>query len=176
MSAPHTPSGDRWTAVASAVIAVLAALATLFANHRSISALSVKNDAILTTAKASDLYTTYQTRRVRVAMYSSLLTAGIIPDPKARENATASMNSDQASSVSTLAAAKELETKAEGEQVQSQGLLHSYETLEISATLFEIAIVFASISALTTSRMMLWGGVGLSGAGLVLMAIGLLQH
>jgi hypothetical protein len=47
---------DRLIPLVTAVIAVLAALGTLFAHHRSIEALVVKNDSIVATAKATDQY------------------------------------------------------------------------------------------------------------------------
>jgi hypothetical protein len=155
-------TNDRLTAVASAIIAVLAALATLFANHRSITALSLKNDAVLTTAKASDLFATYQTKRVRIAIYSAL-------------DKPANLSNDQSSSIATLGEAKKLQDRAALEQEHSDALLHSYETFEVAATLFEIAIVFASIAALTSSRLLLWFGVGLSGVGLILLVVGFVQ-
>ena len=46
------PSAGRLLSLAAAVIAVLAALGTLFSHHRSITALAVKNEAILTQARA----------------------------------------------------------------------------------------------------------------------------
>ena len=45
--------GNRLRSAAIAVIAVLAALGTLFAHHRSIEALTSKNQAILLQARAS---------------------------------------------------------------------------------------------------------------------------
>ena len=161
MSAP-THGGDRLTAVASAIIAVLAALATLFANHRSISALSIKNDAILSTAKASDLFANYETKRVRVAIYEAL-------------NKPSDSKADRASSIAVLGEAKKLQDRSVMEQERSESLLHSYETFEIAATLFEISIVFASIAALTSSRILLAAGLSVSGVGVVLIVLGFLQ-
>ncbi len=161
MSAP-SHGGDRMTALASAIIAVLAALATLFAHHRSISALSLKNDAVLTTAKASDLYASYQTKRLRISFYDAL----------GKPDAIAT---DQSASISTLAEARKLQDQSASQEEQSEKLLQSYETFEIAATLFEIAIVFASISALTASRPMLWFGLAISAAGIIMGAIGFLQ-
>ena len=40
--------GSKLVSLAAAIIAVLAALGTLFSHHRSISALTAKNEAILT--------------------------------------------------------------------------------------------------------------------------------
>ena len=46
--------GPRFIPLISAIIAVLAAIGTLASHHRSIEATMMKNEAILTTAKASN--------------------------------------------------------------------------------------------------------------------------
>lgn len=168
-------AGDRLTALLSAIFAVLAALGTLFAHHRSIAALALKNDAILTTAKSSDLYSAYQTKRVRVALYSTLLSADVIAKPSARAQADGELKSDRSASLATLEQARALEARAASEQQRAERLLGSYETLELATTLFEIAIVFSSIAALSSQRVMLWSGVAISAIGMVLGLIGFLQ-
>lgn len=92
-------SGNRLVSLAAAIVAVLAALGTLFSHHRSIAALAAKNEAIL----------------------------------------------------------------------------KSCEILQFATTLFEIAIVFVSISALAGARLLLPFGCGVSVVGLVFLVIGLLQ-
>ena len=177
MSGPSTQPGssDRPLPLISAIIAVLAALGTLFSHHRSISALALKNDAILTTAKAYDEYTTFETKHVRAAMYQTLLAGDVISNPAARNAAQAALNHEQASSLAVLTDAKTLEQQAASEQKRSDGLLRSYETLEIATTLFEVAIVLTSISALTGSRPLLWTSVGASAIGIAMMVFGLYQ-
>lgn len=173
-SAQHSGS-DRIVVLVSAIIAVLAALGTLFAHHRSISALALKNDAIVTTAKASDQYQTFETKRVRVAMYQTMLAGDVISKPAARKASQAAMDHEQASSLAVLNDAKALERQAAAQQRRSDDVLHSYETLEVATTLFEIAIVLTSISALTGSRPLLWSSIGASAIGVAAMIAGFLQ-
>jgi hypothetical protein len=163
---------NRLIPLVSAIIAVLAAVGTLLSHHRSIEALTTKNNAILTTAKASDQYTTYQTKRVRVALYSTLLAGDVIANPKARANAQKELDHEAASSLAVLHNAQGLEQRAAQEQVESEALMSSFVTLEVGTTLFEISIVLASISALTKSRVLLWVAVGLSAIGVVLLIVG----
>ncbi len=163
---------DRLIPLVAAIIAVLAALGTLVSHHRSIEAITSKNNAILTTAKASDQFTTYQTKRVRVALYSTLLAGDVITNPKARANAQKELDHEAASSVAVLQNAQALEQRAAREQQESEGLMSSFVTLEVGTTLFEISIVLSSISALTKSRALLWVAVGLSAIGVVLLVVG----
>ena len=62
-------SGNKLVSLAAAIIAVLAALGTLFSHHRSIAALSAKNQAILTQARATDTYNAYEAKQIRYNIY-----------------------------------------------------------------------------------------------------------
>lgn len=157
-----TRSHDRLVPFFTAIVAVLAALGTLFAHHRSIQALSLRNDTLLSTVKASDQYGYYQTKQLKVTLYQALNQRG----PLAEE---------QRSSLVVYAQAKALEGQAEHEQERSESYLNSFETLEIATTLFEISIAFASIAALTDARMILYAGAALTAIGLVVGIIGYLQ-
>ncbi len=164
--------GQRFIPLVAAIIAVLAALGTMLSHHRSVEALNLKNNAILTTTKASDQYTTYQTKRVRVAVYSTLLLGDVIRAPKGRANTQKALDHEQATSVAILKEAQRLEQRAAEEQQESEKLMASFVTLEVGTTLFEIAIVLSSISAMTQSRALLWVAIGTSVIGIILLVIG----
>lgn len=166
---------DRLIPLAAAIIAVLAALGALFAHHRSISALSVKNEAILFQAKASDQYNYYEAKRVKYAVYTALLSAGAFKNDADRNKMQATANHEQTSSLDILGRAQTLERQAAQEQERSESILRSFETLEIATTLFDISIVLVSISALSETRIMLYLGCGLSAIGVVFLTIGYLQ-
>ncbi|MHB8147608.1 MAG: DUF4337 family protein, partial [Vulcanimicrobiaceae bacterium] len=161
--------------LAAAIIAVLAALGTLFAQHRSISALSVKNDSILSQTRALDLYNYYQARRTRFTVYSALIAAGMPSDAAARKRLEGAAALENRASAQTLAEAKRFESTSEHEQDRSESILQSFETLEVATTLFEIAIVFVSISALSQTRLLLYLAGGMGAAGLAFLIFGLLQ-
>jgi hypothetical protein len=165
---------DRLIPLASAIIAVLAALGTMLAHHRSIQALSAKNEAIITTAKASDRYAYYQSQRTRVVVYQAFVAAGAAKGDAERSLRTTA-GREQTASLAVLADAKKLEARAVAQEQHSESLLGSFETLEIATTLFEIAIVFSSISALTETRSLLWAGIGLAAVGVALAIAGLAQ-
>lgn len=168
----HVAKGYRFIPLVSAIVAVLAALGTMLSHHRSIEALTMKNNAILTTAKASDQYTAYLTKRVRVAVFSTLIMGDVIRDPKGRASTQKSLDHEQATSAAVLQEAQRLEKRAAEEQEQSETLMSSFVTLEVGTTLFEIAIVLTSISALTQSRALLWVAIGISAIGVILLPVG----
>lgn len=167
----HTRSGDRLIPLISAIIAVLAALGTLFAHHKSIQAIALKNEALRDWIKASDQYSYYQAKRSRIITYTALIDAGVARDAAAAAKLKQNVDHEERSSLAVLSDAQSLDAKANAIQDHAQGELASFQTFEIATTLFEVAIVLASISALTRNQLLLWGGTGLSAIGAVLLAI-----
>ncbi len=161
--------------LSTAIFAVLAALSTLFAHNRSISALSVKNEAILAQSKASDRYAYYQARRVTYHLYAALLQTDLIARPKVRDALQQAANREQTSSLSVLADAKSFEAKAAADEDHAEAILRGFETLELASTLFEIAIVLGSISALSDNRAVLAFGGALATLGCGFLVFGLMQ-
>jgi Domain of unknown function (DUF4337) len=163
---------DRLIPFFSAIIAVLAALGTLFSHHRSIQALALRNEALLLTAKASDQYNYYQTQQLKATLYRALLAENPSSQTGKADTLRNSLKAEERSSIAVFVQARAFEQQAEDEQQRAVALLESFERLEIATTLFEISIAFASIAALTSARLMLWVGVMLSAFGLVLGLIG----
>lgn len=160
---------------AAAIIAVLASLGTLFSHHRSISALAFKNEAILTQSKASDQFAYYQAKRIKFTIYSALVSAGVPKDAAAAKALKNVADHEATTSLAVLSSAQALEKQAIEDQERSEGTLKSFETLEIGTTLFDIAIVFVSISALSQTRPLLYLGCAMSVVGIAYTAIGYFQ-
>lgn len=146
----------------TAMVAVLAALGTLYSHHRSIQALALRNQAVLLTAKATDQYNHYETTQLRATLYQ------LEKMPKA-------LADEERSSIGIYNRAKSYENEADALQDRAVALLTSFETLEIATTLFEISIAFASIAALTGTRSTLIVALCLCAAGLVIGIIGYFQ-
>lgn len=167
-------SHDRLLPIIAAILAVLTALASLFAHHKSISALALKTDATLAQSRSSDKYAYYESKRIKFHIYSALAqssqtlkTRAVLEKVADREAAAADPIAKEADHF-----AKESEARSQ----ESENVLKQYETLELSATLFEISIVFVSISALAKARWLLWFGCGLSVIGLWFFSTGMLAH
>lgn len=165
----------RRVAVITAIVAVLAALATLFAHHRSIAALSVKNQAILTQSRASDTYNAYEAKQTRYNIYQALLASRLVGDEATRNRLEAVAKQEQASSPAVLEKAQALEEQAIRDDGRSDAILKSYEVLQFATTAFDVSIILVSISALAGTRFFLPFALALSSAGLVLFVVGLVQ-
>jgi hypothetical protein len=167
--------GDRLKAVVIAIVAVLASLGTLFAHHRSISALTTKNQAILSQARASDAYGKYEAKQVRYQVAQTLIASGL-PGTKAGHEALVELaNRERESSTAVLARAQSFEAASESDEVRSEKVLKSYETLQLATTFFDIAIVLVSISTLVRTRAFLSVGCAVSLFGIVLLFVGYFQ-
>ncbi len=167
--------GDRITSVVIAVVAVLAALGTLFAHHRSIEALTTKNQAILSQARASDAYGKYEAKQVRYQVAQTLIASDISRTQAGRQALVELANRERDTSPAVLAKAQTLEASSEADDVQSEKVLRSYETLQLATTFFEIAIVLVSISTLVRTRAFLTVGCTVSVVGVVFLIIGYFQ-
>lgn len=165
---------DKVVPLAAAIIAVLAALGTLFAQHRSISALAIKTQAILSQSRALDLYNAYQAHQVKYTVYSALVNGNIATSTTARARLTKAAETQQRNSLQLLADAKTFEDESAVDQQASQAYLTSFEMLEVATTLFEIGIVFVSISALSQTRLLLYGAGITTLVGIGFLFVGLL--
>jgi len=167
--------GLRAVPVAVAVIAVLAALGTLFTHHRSIAALTAKNEAILAQARASDAYGKYDAKQVRYQVATVLLQSGLPSNGEGRTTLQTLADRERDSSAAVLAKAQALEIASEEDDVKSEKIFKSYETLQFATTFFEISIVLVSISTLVRARWFLGVGATLTSIGIVLLIVGLAQ-
>ncbi len=164
--------GNRLMSATIAVIAVLAALGTLFAHHRSIEALTAKNEAILLQARASDSYAKYEARVVRYQIAQALVAANVTGTPGGKRQLQSIVDTERKSSADVLAKAQALEKQSADQDVESQHVLKSYETLQTATTFFDISIVLVSISTLVATRGFFNAACALSLIGIVLMIVG----
>lgn len=169
------PGGGRFVAAATAIIAVVAALSTLFTHHRSILALAAKNKAILAQSRATDYYTSYESKQVRYDFYNVLLASGLVRSTDVRAQLNAASKKQAVSAEVDLGKARALETDADRDDERSETILKSYETLQYGTTMLEVAIILLSISALARARIFVSLGCGLSTLGLGFLIFGLLQ-
>ncbi len=157
--------------IAAAVIAVFAALATLFANHNSISGLAEKNEAILYQIKSADQYGYYESSRIKSHVYQALLGSGIVA-ANAKTPMQSTIAREQTKADKILKIAQEDDVSATEHFKDSEGYMKAYEKFEVATTLFEVSIVLVSITALMRTRAMLLVAAGATSVGIVFFALG----
>ena len=169
-------SGEKLVPVSAAVVAVLAALATLFAHHSSTSALAQKNEAILYQAKAADQYNYFESKRIKAELNQSLIDSGVVAGGSAGHQAMMRrINKEKTEADVILKKAKALEAQSGDYSERSERFMNSYENHEIAATLFEVSIVLVSITALMRTRALLWIAGSATLVGFAFFAVGLMH-
>jgi LPS O-antigen subunit length determinant protein (WzzB/FepE family) len=121
-----------WVAVTTAIMAVFAALASLFSGHDS-------NEALIHQLRASDLWTYYQAKGIKadIITYASVHSADTLRLQKLR--------SEQ----------QNIQKQAQQEENDSKHFLRNHLVLARAVTFFQIAIAIAAISVVTGKRF-LW--------------------
>ena len=165
--------GDKLVPIAAAVIAVFAALATLFSNHSSVAGLEKRTLAGIYQTRAADSYNYYESSRIKIEVNQSLLQGGVVPAAGARSAMSGRVATEEAKSEKTLAQARAFEQRSTKYLDDAEHSMASYEKYEMAATLFEVSVVLVSVTALMRTRTLLYIGAGATIVGLVFFVLGL---
>ena len=152
-------SGEKWisgVALSTAILAVLAAIASLLSGEHA-------NEAMLNQIEASSQWSYYQAKSIKAAVLDAKMTFTGKPD-----------ESDQSKRARYEKEQQEIKLEAEHKEAAAKSYFHKHEVFARGVTMFQIAIAIAAISALTRKRpfwivSLLFGLVGC--AFLVLAAI-----
>jgi uncharacterized protein DUF4337 len=157
----------RYLALSTALIAVLAAVASLVSGYFATHALLAKNDALLMQIKASDTWNEYQSKSIKI----HLLEGGISRAGGGDSEASLDRYRREQSELKTAAA--QLESRVEESNRRAEAFLGKHHTLALSVTTFQTAIALSAISALLRRRafwvlsmVMALVGIGFFTAGL----------
>lgn len=167
--------GNPTVAIAAAILAVMAALATMLTHSRATTGLVQKNEAILVQSKSTSQFNYYEAKRIKYYVYNALLEAGL-GDAKTRPILTANAKREAREAAPILKKAQALQDEATGHEEHAEKALQAYEVLEVAVTLFEVSIVFVSISALTRNQALVFVAGGSSVVGVIFLVLGLLRH
>ena len=158
-------------ALTTAILAVLAALASLRAGATVNEALVLKTEAAIFQARASDQWAYYQAKGIKGAVVeasrASFEAAGKEPPGRYAEKA-ARYEHEQAE---IQAEAKKLEKERDEKSVEAEHLLHAHHRFAISVAFFQVAIALGAVAALTRNRLV-WAtslAVGLAGLASIVL-------
>lgn len=160
---------NTYLAISTALIAVVAAIASLASGAYSNQAVLEKNNAVLFQSKASDQWSYYQAKGIKKnvsdAFYQQFSAAGF----KAQSDKYA------AEQLAIQAQAQSFEKQVEDANKASERSLEKHHKLAFSVTFFQIAIALAALSSLMRRRsffilslLFTIGGLGYMAAGFLL--------
>ncbi len=151
-------SWSMYLAISTALMAVLAALGSLFAGHHS-------NEALIAQIKCSDTWAHYQAKSIKYEI------TALMKEVKTQKGADIEKvdvrlegyKKDQ----------EELKKEAEKSEKESEFHLDRHVTLARSVTIFQISIAISAIAMLTKRKFLWYGSMAFSIVGFVLFIMGL---
>jgi hypothetical protein len=174
MSETALQTNDRVTAIVTSIIAVMAAIGTLLAQHQSIAALAAKTHAIILQSRASDRINVGETKSVRYDLITTLDASGLITS-KARKGILELAERERKASQIAIADSQALELQAKTVEERADQMLVAYQTFEIGATMLEVAVVLVSLSALAGRRLLFTIGCSVALGGVGCLIFGFFQ-
>ena len=130
-------SSEAWisgVALSTAILAVLAAIASLLSGEHA-------NEAMLNQIEASSQWSYYQAKSIKAAVLDAKIAFTGTPN-----------ESDQSKRARYEKEQQEIKSEAEAKQAAAKSYFHKHEVFARGVTMFQIAIAIAAISALTKKR------------------------
>jgi Domain of unknown function (DUF4337) len=170
-----SPEWTKYLSLSTAIIAVIAAIASLESGANSNDAMLAKSEAVLHQSRASDQWAYYQAKGVKATVSAGDAEMSAAASPalaaKFREEAGRYKNEQQDIEKS----ASELESKVKESNELAERFLERHHRFAISVTLFQIAIALCAIAALTRRRALWFTGLAASVVGIALFVRGFLS-
>lgn len=142
----------RMIALTTALLAALAAIASLRAGATVNEALALKTEATQLQARASDQWAYYQAKGIKGAVASSTVSVWRAAGkaPPADVEASVGRYATEQKAIADSARAKESERDTKNEEAEQ--LMHKHHGYAYAVALFQIAIALGAVAALTRSR------------------------
>jgi hypothetical protein len=160
----------RWISLTTAILAALAAIASLKAGGTVNEALVLKTEATNLQAQASDQWAYYQAKGIKSAVALGAINAweaaGKTAPARLSEESARYMAQDSITSKATA-----LEHARDERSREAAVLLSQHEIYAAAVALLQIAIALGAIAALTRYRLVWFGSVALGVIAAVLLAI-----
>jgi len=155
----------RYLALTTALVAVLAAVASLESGNLANSALLAKDDAVLFQSKASDVWNQYQAKSIKLHLLEAR--PGGAGDPPEDLDRYRKEQGELKTS------AERLESQVEESSRKAEGLLERHHPLALAVTTFQIAIAMSAISALLQRKAFWLLSIAMTVVGIGFFAAGL---
>jgi len=164
----------RTIALTTALLAGLAAIASLRAGATVNEALVLKTEATRLQSEASDQWAYYQAKGVKSAVQeatrASWLAVGKEPPPDHAEKARRYAAEQEA----IAEKAREKEQERDARSREADHLLHAHHRFASAVALFQVAIALGAVAALTRSRLVWLGSLAVGAGGIGVAAWALL--
>jgi len=165
----------RWIALTTAILAALAAIASLEAGATVNEALVLKTESTRLQAQASDQWAYYQAKGIKADVMQASSSA-FIASGKAPPASIASQTARYTAQQDTIRGeAKKLEAERDQKSKEADDLLERHHHYAGAVALFQVAIALGAIAALTRVRAVWIGSLLVGGGGIVLGLLAVLH-
>jgi hypothetical protein len=161
----------RGIAMTTALLAALAAIASLQAGATVNEALVLKTEATRLQAEASDQWAYYQAKGIKAAVANAGAEQWRALGKSVPAELTQKADKETHDQQDVRKAAEEKEHERDAKSTEADELLHRHHMLANAVALFQVAIALGAVAALTRLRIVWFGSILLGGLGLVLGAI-----
>jgi hypothetical protein len=161
----------RWISLTTAVLAALAAIASLKAGSTVNEALALKTDATNLQAQASDQWAYYQAKGIKSAVTLSAINAWRVAGKSAPPELSRESSRYVAQQDSSSRRARALEHQRDEKSHEAEVLLSQHEVYAAAVALLQIAIALGAIGALTRYRLVWYGSIGLGVIAMILLTM-----
>ena len=165
----------RVIALSTALLAAVAAVASLLAGSTVNEALVLKSEATQFQAQASDQWAYYQAKGIKAAVVSS---AALVSSASKRANdsltAVATRYAREQDTIAT--AAKRLEAERDERSHEADALLARHHIYSYAVALLQVAIALGAVAALTRRRSIWIFSAIIGVVGIVSLSLGFLRR
>ena len=164
----HAEAWMRYLSLATIIIAVIAAIASLLSGTYSNQAVLEKNEAVLAQNKASDQWSYYQAKGIKKNIADSFYSTTHEASFKTQSDGYAKEQAD------IQAQAQAFEKQVDAANVASDHSLEKHHKMAFAVTFFQIAIALSALASLTKRPSSFYSSLAFAGLGAVYMVLGLL--
>lgn len=157
----------RAVALTTAILAALAAIASLKAGGTVNEALALKTEATRLQAEASDQWAYYQAKGLKATVTEASRNTWIALDKTPPEELAKNQERYAEDQKKSMEKAKELEQQRDEKSSESDHLMHHHHLFAQSVALLQVSIALGAVAALTRKSVVWVGSIalGLAGAG-----------
>jgi hypothetical protein len=159
-----------WLSLSTAIVAVLAAVASLESGGHANEAILLKTNATLTQSAADDAWGYFQAKAIKEEIYTAI--APLAPRPEVAGDWKRRAEAEAAAKGESKAEAEKLAAEVKAADEESKHELHVHHQFAKSVTIFQVAIALAAIAALTRRKPVWWLSLGVGAVGCVFLGLG----
>jgi hypothetical protein len=158
-------------ALTTAILAAVAAIASLQAGATVNEALVLKTESTRLQAQASDQWAYYQAKGIKAAIAETSSTAWTATGKPAPPQYAANQKRYLEEQKDIQEKAKEKEKERDEKSVEADHLLHRHHRFADAVALLQVSIALGAVAALTKSRLVWLGSMAVGAFGIVIFAL-----